>query len=156
VTLSSEVWTNPLGREVTYKKVNLTHEGRELRVGEPLGVLLPEEREARAGVRASRPERRPANGRESNGAFTPAQAELEGRLRKWRKAEADQAGKPAFFVFSEAILRALVQAAPRSIPELRTVRGIGPNKAERYGAAICALCRGQEPPAVTACCDGVR
>ena len=99
VTLSSEIWTNPLGREVTYKKVNLTHEGRELRVGEPLGVLLPEEREARAGVRASRPERRPANGRESNGAFTPAQAELEGRLRKWRKAEADAGRQACLFCF---------------------------------------------------------
>ncbi len=147
VTFASETWTNPLGREVTYKKVNLTHEGRELRFAEPLGVLLPEEREAGAKSRRPRAERRPTNGRESDATFTPAQAELETRLRKWRKAEADQAGKPAFFVFSEAILRALVEAAPRSIPELRTVRGIGPNKADRYGAAICALCRGQEPPA---------
>jgi ATP-dependent DNA helicase RecQ len=148
VTLASETWTNPLGREVTYKKVNLTHEGRELRLAEPLGVLLPEEREASAKPRRPQRERRPTNGRESDAAFTPAQAELESRLRKWRKVEADQAGKPAFFVFSDAILRALVEAAPRSIPELRTVRGIGPNKADRYGAAICALCRGQEPPAV--------
>jgi ATP-dependent DNA helicase RecQ len=76
--------------------------------------------------------------------FTERQAELESRLRKWRKAEADGAGKPAFFVFSDAILRALVLAAPRTIPELRTVRGIGPDKAERYGAAICALCQEQE------------
>jgi ATP-dependent DNA helicase RecQ len=148
VTLSSETWTNPLGREVTYKKVNLTHEGRELGFAEPLGVLLPEEREGSGKPRPARRERRPSNGKGSDAAFTPLQAELETRLRKWRKAEADQAGKPAFFVFSDAILRALVEAAPRSIPELRTVRGIGPNKADRYGAAICALCRGQEPPAV--------
>jgi ATP-dependent DNA helicase RecQ len=148
VTLSSETWTNPLGREVTYKKVNLTHEGRELGFAEPLGVLLPEERGGSGKPRPARRERRPSNGKGSDAAFTPLQAELETRLRKWRKAEADQAGKPAFFVFSDAILRALVEAAPRSIPELRTVRGIGPNKADRYGAAICALCRGQEPSAV--------
>jgi ATP-dependent DNA helicase RecQ len=146
VTLASETWTNPLGREVTYKKVNLTHEGRELRLAEPLGVPMPEEHEVSAKSRRPRAERRPTNGRESDAAFTAAQAELESRLRKWRKAEADRAGKPAFFVFSDAILRALVEAAPGSIPELRTVRGIGPNKADRYGAAICALCRGQEPP----------
>jgi ATP-dependent DNA helicase RecQ len=70
--------------------------------------------------------------------------ELESRLRTWRKAEAAQAGKPAFFVFSDAILRALVVAAPRTIPQLMTVRGIGPQKAERYGAAICAVCRGEQ------------
>ena len=148
VTFASETWTNPLGREVTYKKVSLTHEGRELEMAEPLGVLLPEEREASAKSRRPRAEHRPTNGKGSDAAFTPLQAELESRLRKWRKAEADEAGKPAFFVFSDAILRALVEAAPRSIPELRTVRGIGPSKADRYGAAICALCRGQEPPAL--------
>jgi ATP-dependent DNA helicase RecQ len=74
---------------------------------------------------------------------TPEEAELEGRLRAWRKAEAAETGKPAFFVFSDAILRALAVAAPRTIPELMTIRGIGPNKADRYGAAICALCREQ-------------
>jgi ATP-dependent DNA helicase RecQ len=146
VTLATEAWTNPLGREVTYKKISLTHEGRELGLADPLGVLLPESSDPGAKPRLPRSERKPErNGKESNTEFTPLQAELETRLRKWRKAEADQTGKPAFFVFSDAILHALVQAAPRTLPELMTIRGIGPNKADRYGAAICALCRGQNP-----------
>jgi ATP-dependent DNA helicase RecQ len=146
LTFATEAWTNPLGREVTYQKVSLTHEGRELSLTAPLGVLLPETSDTGAKPRPTRPERRPErNGKESQAAFIPLQAELETRLRKWRKVEADQAGKPAFFVFSDAILHALVQAAPRTIPELMTIRGIGPNKADRYGAAICALCRGQDP-----------
>jgi ATP-dependent DNA helicase RecQ len=140
VTQASESWTNPEGREVTYKKVSLTEDGRRLRGGERLGVLLPEENEASATPRKRRAARVAETG--AGAAFSATQLELEGRLREWRKAEAAQAGKPAFFVFSDAILRALVVARPRTIPELMTVRGIGPNKAERYGAAICALCRG--------------
>jgi ATP-dependent DNA helicase RecQ len=143
VTLAAETWTNPLGREVKYKKVHLTEEGRRLGASEVLGVLLPDEvgvavRKA-PKVRGEKRAGREEVGREA----TPEEAELEGRLRAWRKAEAAETGKPAFFVFSDAILRALAVAAPRTIPELMTIRGIGPNKADRYGAAICALCREQ-------------
>jgi ATP-dependent DNA helicase RecQ len=163
VTLASENWVNPEGREVTYKRVNLTEEGRRVGAGNPLGVLLPSPGEAKARTRR---ERTAANGNQKQtqgpsparaglrmttreetriveAAFNEGQVELESRLRAWRKAEAAQAGKPAFFVFSDAILRALVVAAPRTIPQLRSVRGIGPQKAEQYGAAICALCRGE-------------
>jgi len=154
VTLSSETWTNPLGRAVTYRRVNLTEEGRQLGAADPVGVLLPEESTPGAAPRSQRKERRkePSRSRSARGgdenpaaAWTEIQTELEARLRAWRKAEAAQAGKPAFFVFSDAILRCLVVAAPRTIPELLTINGIGPLKADRYGAAICALCRGQDP-----------
>jgi ATP-dependent DNA helicase RecQ len=142
VSLTSESWINPLGREVTYQRVNLTEDGRQLGREEPLGVLLPEQSEASA------PKRKARAGASTvpTQAWTGSQAELETRLREWRKAEAAQSGKPAFFVFSDAILRALVAGAPRTIPQLLTIHGIGPNKAERYGAAICALCRGEAIP----------
>ncbi|HEX4038144.1 MAG TPA: ATP-dependent DNA helicase RecQ [Acidobacteriaceae bacterium] len=153
ITLASETWTNPLGREVTYRRVHLTEEGRQLGGDEPLLVLLPAE--IGAGPLSARKERgkgragKPApGGAAAAPEFTPSQEELEARLRAWRKAEAAKAGKPAFFVFSDAILRSLVLAAPGTIPELRGVHGIGPMKAEHYGAAVCALCRGQDPSAV--------
>jgi ATP-dependent DNA helicase RecQ len=97
-----------------------------------------------ATVQKPRVEKQTAKGKEPLGESTPEQAELEVRLRAWRKAEAAETGKPAFFVFSDAILRALAVAAPRTIPELMTIRGIGPGKADRYGAAICSLCRDRE------------
>jgi ATP-dependent DNA helicase RecQ len=148
VTLTSETWVNPLGREVTYRRVNLTGEGRQIELADPLGVLLPQESDAILQPQRTRARRTGGNGKEVAAAadFTAAQAELETRLREWRKAEAAQSGKPAFFVFSDAILRTLVVAAPRTISQLLTVQGIGPNKAERYGAAICALCRGEGVP----------
>jgi ATP-dependent DNA helicase RecQ len=146
VTLTPEKWVNPEGREVTYQRVSLTEEGRRWGVGEPLEVLLPE-----ANGGGAKPPRKRAGGKlkenakpDTGATFTAVQEELESRLRAWRKAEAAQTGKPAFFVFSDAILRALVLAAPRTLSQLTTVRGIGPQKAERYGAAICALCRDGE------------
>ncbi len=143
VTLAQESWINPEGRQVTFRKVNLTHEGRSLGTRDALGVVLPEEKSTRTKVRVRG--KAPVGGdrKDSSVEYTPAQADLESRLRKWRKAEADEAGKPAFFVLSDAILRALVVARPTTIAELATVRGIGPNKAERYGVAICSLCRGE-------------
>ena len=148
VTLASETWTNPLGREVVYRRAHLTEEGRRLGSAEPLDALLPAE-EGNPDPAPRKPRSESRNGHpQAAPAWTETQAELESRLRTWRKAEAERAGKPAFFVFSDAILRSLVLAAPATIPELRTVRGIGPGKADRYGAAICALCRGQDPATI--------
>ena len=141
VSLSSETFTNAEGRSVTWRKVALTPEGRAASFSGPLGVLLPQNSVAapahkRAKIPASR---EPALAAES----TPAQAELEGRLRAWRKDEAAKAGKPAFFVLSDAVLRSVAAAAPATIPQLLNISGIGARKADLYGASICALCRGE-------------
>ncbi len=40
IALTSETFTNPEGTVVPYRKASLTHEGRELPPGAPLGVLL--------------------------------------------------------------------------------------------------------------------
>ena len=75
--------------------------------------------------------------------YTPAQKILEANLREWRKSEAAKTGKPAFIVFGDSVLHNLVRATPKTISELLTVSGIGPEKADRYGADIIALCRAE-------------
>ncbi len=142
VTLTTETWTNPEGREVTFRKAGLTHEGRSWREPEPLVVVLRATGEV--AERSVRRKKKPAPGvgADEAAAFTPAQAELENRLRAWRKAEAGAAGKPAFFVLTDAALRSVAAAGPRSLAQLTTIHGIGPVKAERYGAAIVSICRG--------------
>jgi ATP-dependent DNA helicase RecQ len=156
VTLTTEAWTTPEGREVTFRRAALTHEGRSWMEPEPLAVLLRAagETAARAAPRKKKPAPPPggassANGANGTAAFTPAQEELENRLREWRKAEAAAAGKPAFFVLTDAALRGLVAAGPRSMAELMSIHGIGPVKAERYGAAIVAMCRGDATGGIT-------
>lgn len=143
VTASSETFTNAEGREVSWRRIALTPEGRSASAGTPLGVLLPQNSASPTAVRT-----KPVRHREQNATieFTPEQANLEVRLRAWRKDEAARAGKPAFFVLSDAILRSVVAAAPRNIPDLLDISGIGPRKADLYGASIVALCRDQQAP----------
>ncbi|MGH7446474.1 MAG: RecQ family ATP-dependent DNA helicase, partial [Longimicrobiales bacterium] len=68
--------------------------------------------------------------------------ELFERLRTLRKRLADEAGVPAYIVFSDMTLKALAEMRPASEQELLDVPGIGPAKLERYGAAFLEELRG--------------
>jgi hypothetical protein len=48
--------------------------------------------------------------------------------------------QPAYCVFSNAELDALVAARPTSLTDLRQVKGFGPVKCEKFGAGIIRLC----------------
>jgi ATP-dependent DNA helicase RecQ len=74
-------------------------------------------------------------------AYSPEQKELDKKLREWRKTEAAANGRPAFFVLTDAILIKVVMAAPASLSRLLAISGISQDKADRFGAAIIAICR---------------
>jgi ATP-dependent DNA helicase RecQ len=74
--------------------------------------------------------------------LTSAQLELETHLKDWRREEAKQAGLPSFFIFSDTVLRNITFAAPTSLDDLRNVRGIIPEKLDRFGAAVVQIVRG--------------
>jgi ATP-dependent DNA helicase RecQ len=136
---------NGEGKVIPFKKASLTHEGREMGAGDSLGVVLRTVGEPAKGgrkVRKSPVIKSGTLGTQSVPELTTEQKGLEEQLRAWRKAEAAKTGKPAFLVFSDAALRAVVVSCPRTVVELGTVSGFGPDKVERYGAAVCAICRG--------------
>jgi ATP-dependent DNA helicase RecQ len=137
ISITAEVFTNAEGKAIPFKKAFLTHEGRELKAGESLGVVLRSEVEPAKGRKARRTSIETAAV-----SLSPSQKVLEEQLRAWRKAEAAKTGKPAFLVCPDAALMAVVVACPQTIQELLTVSGFGKDKAERYGAEICAICRG--------------
>ena len=150
IQLIPDTFTNPEGREITFKRASLTHEGRTRDEADDLNVLLREATEPStkssksSSTKASSKTTRKAAQQETQASYTPAQKDLEARLREWRKAEAAKTGKPAFIVFSDAILHTIVTTAPQNISSLQQISGIGPEKSDRYGAAIIALCRGTE------------
>jgi ATP-dependent DNA helicase RecQ len=154
ITLNTDQWTNPEGNLITFKKAALTHEGRTLSGPLPPDLLLRDifatsssgKSKAR-GTASPKPSRTSlkAEREQTTAAYTPAQKSLESALRDWRKAEAAKTGKPAFIVFGDSVLHNLVQAAPQNISQLLTVSGIGPEKADRFGAEIVALCRNESP-----------
>ncbi|MCU1247530.1 MAG: ATP-dependent helicase, RecQ family [Edaphobacter sp.] len=155
ITLNQDQWTNPEGNLITFKKAALTHEGRTLTGPLPPDLLLKDS-SANTTTTSSRrknsgksPSPKPSKAsqkserEETTAAYTSEQKSLEMNLRTWRKAEAAKTGKPAFIVFGDSVLHNLVVARPTTIAELHTVSGIGPEKADRYGADIIALCRSE-------------
>jgi ATP-dependent DNA helicase RecQ len=71
-----------------------------------------------------------------------AQAELEARLKQWRREEAAKAGLPSFFVLSDTVLRSVALTGPKTLSELAAVKGMTTEKVDKFGAAVVGLCRG--------------
>ena len=163
IALTAETFTSKDdGRTIPYKKAALTHEGRGDAASELTGVVLPAASESesaptrtrnrKSGSRASGANQRalganPRAGHRSTedvpANLTAGQKNLETSLRAWRKSEAAKTGKPAFVVLSDAVIHNIAVAQPQFIPELLTISGIGPNKADQFGADIIAICRSE-------------
>jgi ATP-dependent DNA helicase RecQ len=178
LTLTNDTFRTPEGRDVTYRKVTITHEGRTpddatlstvwLRDSSP--TTSSKSTSTRGNKRDSKrrststpePLRRtreaqsqlPIPRREANASapprkstppapveLNPTQSALDARLRTWRKEQAHSIGLPSFFIFSDSVLRDIVLASPASLAELRSVRGLGPDKLDRFGSAVLELCR---------------
>jgi ATP-dependent DNA helicase RecQ len=129
--------------------VVLTEPGRRVMRGElPARIVLPGRAAAGAGPRGAR---LPAAARGARSAGA-APAELDAAasalfeaLRAWRLDTARSAGVPPYVVASDRSLREIALFRPRSRDELQLAHGIGPTKAERYGAAILEVVRAGAP-----------
>ncbi len=75
-------------------------------------------------------------------------AELFGRLRAWRKAQAEAQKVPPYVVFSDATLVAIADARPASPAELARISGVGSVKLGRYSEPLLAVLGGADPAEV--------
>jgi DNA helicase-2/ATP-dependent DNA helicase PcrA len=82
----------------------------------------------RAGVSSTRPHPAPA-----------AADPLFEALRAWRLEKARELAQPPYVIAHDATLAAIAEARPSSIEALWRVKGIGPAKADRFGADILAV-----------------
>jgi ATP-dependent DNA helicase RecQ len=142
------------GREISYRRALLTHEGREAEdTGEnPVGLQLRDAETVNAGRTRTRDRSTTSAAKKKsvdmeNTPLSAEQKQLDSSLRAWRAAEAKSIGKPAFVVFGDRTLRAIVLEAPASMTDLQNISGIGPAKAERFGQAILAVVSGAPAPA---------
>ena len=69
------------------------------------------------------------------------------RLRAWRLRTAQEAGLPAFIVFTDATLRAICEARPADRDQLLGITGVGRHKADRFGDDVLAIIEGNQPDA---------
>ena len=67
--------------------------------------------------------------------------ELEEGLRRFRREAASREAVPAFCVFTDRTLDAIVRAQPADLPALGQLPGIGPSKLEKYGSGILDVIR---------------
>ena len=123
----------------------LSHEGDEYPVValSPRGAHALVEGEILTITRAPAAPRAPVAARSLAASPHPAaDAELTDRLRAWRRARAQEFGKPAYVVFSDKTLHALSAARPVTPEQLLTVPGIGPAKLEAFGEELLAVIAG--------------
>jgi ATP-dependent DNA helicase RecQ len=91
--------------------------------------------------------KRTTSARERKAAFAPpsppldADENLLARLKRERRAIADELKVPAYVVFTDATLLEMASRKPQSEAEMLTVSGVGLRKMERYGARFLALLR---------------
>lgn len=60
-------------------------------------------------------------------------------LRKIRKQLADEDAVPAFAVFTDSELSDIAKSNEVSVSVLKSIKGIGPKKIEKYGEKLCDL-----------------
>jgi ATP-dependent DNA helicase RecQ len=62
-------------------------------------------------------------------------------LRAWQLEQARAQGVPPHFIFHRSHLRAIATQRPVTLEALSEVKGVGPSKLEKYGAAVIELVR---------------
>lgn len=80
-----------------------------------------------------------ANSRYHGYSGRQSSSSLEEKLRTYRKNKADEEGVPAYCIFNNEVLDAIVETRPTTKWELLDIRGFGPAKYEKYGADIIRI-----------------
>jgi RecQ family ATP-dependent DNA helicase len=135
------------GRSINYRKVALTSDGADVEEEVIAGLRLKDG--AGDPAKASAPKLRglgPAKRKATEQAdeeepLTGRSADLWEKLRAWRLEESKKLGVPAFQVMTNRTLRSVAIEEPHTLAELLAVAGIGASKAEKFGEAICRVCK---------------
>ncbi len=148
ISIDSSTFTNPEGRDIAYRKASITAEGREVEEGAPLlHVQLRDTELANSG--------RPSRDRSAEGTkrkekkqieedlqpLSAHQKETEAALKAWRREVAADLKQPAFCIFSDRVLHAIVRDEPATEADLLQINGVGKVKVEKWGAAVLAALR---------------
>ena len=162
LTFANDTFSTPEGRDITYRKVTITHEGRTpddatldtvwLRTSIADSSSTKKKSSSKSRTQNSGA---PSSPRASSSAkvgshdanpLNPAAEKLFDQLRNWRTEQARPNHTPAFMILNDAVLRAIANTAPQNLTVLHAVSGMGPTKVDRYGADLIAICRGDATP----------
>ncbi len=137
------------GSVIRFRKVRLTGAGFDLGpataahlligdgIADEFAASVPRSGKTKTAARAKSPRKA-----EAPAQLTPQAEAFAARLREWRTAEARRLGVPPYLVLHDRTLAALAVARPANPRQLLEVDGMGPAKAEKFGAAILGLLTG--------------
>jgi ATP-dependent DNA helicase RecQ len=156
ITLTNDTFTSTEGRDITYRKAAITHEGRTPdeatldTVWLRTNLSVPPSRKkssrnAKSGAPGPDSGTRVSRAASAAQERSPAAEQLFTQLRNWRTEIARPTKTPAFMILSDAVLRAIAISAPQNLSALHAISGMGPTKVDRYGADLIAICRGEAP-----------
>jgi len=148
------------GATISYRKVSATIAGARLASGGMLPEIVISDsgastdnktqtfqpaprnsgRARDAATRTASPQNKKALMESEKAEWSGPQRALEQSLRAWRLTQAQALRQPAFCIFSDASLHAIVREAPTDPDLLRNISGFGPAKVHRFGEDICRLC----------------
>lgn len=120
---------------ISYAKANL--HGKERKASQFLEPIWPKE--------VSRATQKRINAKERRANFLrdhPRDVDLFEQLRDWRADISRAEAKPPYTIFHDSVLHQIAINKPRTLDELRTVKGVGSLKLSRYGIEILAVVNG--------------
>ena len=141
--IQHDSFVNSEGQHIDFRRLGLTSAGRA--TPDPASrVRLPG-----VGAGLAPAKKDGANGRPSGiqmglGSVPRREAAdelLASGLHAWRKGEAQRRGVPAFMIFNNLTLDALVAAKPTNEAQLLGVPGVGAGLAKKYGAKLIQIIR---------------
>ncbi|MBI4422094.1 MAG: RecQ family ATP-dependent DNA helicase [Elusimicrobia bacterium] len=140
-------WTDQL---IVQGFLEVTEEGDYplLRITEAGRALCRDEGSVRLGVpvpAAQRGKKKARAAAKGAAADLPADDALFERLRALRRRISARLSLPPYVVFHDSALLEMAALKPRTLEELRGVKGVGDRKLERYGEAFLKVIAGQAP-----------
>ncbi len=131
------------GETIEFRRVSLTHEGRQCResVAPYVQLFADAPKPSKKGKKKKPGKGKSQRPRDSEKVAAGADPLLAEALRAWRMSEAKRRHAPAFTIFSNRTLEALAAERPHSEKELLAVHGIGPKLVKQYGDKILAVVR---------------
>ena len=126
--------------EEGYGTLRLTNASRDVLKG-TTPVLLRRERD-RSERRSARRKERSARTRTSLD-IAPHETALWDSLRDLRGRIAREQGVPAYVIFHDATLLAMLRERPRTLGDLASINGVGERKLARYGEAFLEALGGE-------------
>jgi ATP-dependent DNA helicase RecQ len=140
ITIANDTFRTSDGKDITYKKAAITHEGHEPDDATLDTVWLRGSLSAAPSAKKKSTKSRTTSA--ENLPLNPQAEKLFEQLREWRRVQAAPTKTPAFMIITDAVLRAIANAAPQNLSSLLAISGMGQSKVDRYGAAVIAVCRG--------------